>query len=433
MKVVAFVPAKGTSDRVPNKNLRFINGKPLFMHTVDKLLGMMDHVWVDSESNEVASYVYGSGATWLKRPEELATNATDGNRMFAFEVSQVKADLYIQHLCTSPFIRPETIQQAITTLMMTNEYDSAIFVRKEKQYLWGGDQPLYDINHIPNSVDLPDTTIETMGLYMVKADSDVILHGARRIGIKPMIVEIDPLEAIDINTPEDFELAELVFDGIKQRDMLRLTHLKSILSSELLSDIMDGMSGNDEYVIKGVASVTSPHKMIGRANTLKLRQLGAMETPEGIYDALQSYRGTGIGDVIVVENEVAHRAYFGQLNSLIAMSKGAVGAVIGGLTRDVAEVTANNFPVFAAGRTCRDVKGEATVDSFGHAIDLFGVAVRPGDLIFGDACGVVVVPQRLEAEVIEKALANSKREADIIHSIAAGADPETLLGEHGGF
>ena len=90
--------------------------------------------------------------------------------------------------------------------MKTNtRYDSAVLVKKDKLYTWNENGPSYDVNNIPNSFNLPDTVIETMGLYIIRRDS--ALKTKRRIGEIPLQLFASPLEAIDVNYPEDFELA----------------------------------------------------------------------------------------------------------------------------------------------------------------------------------------------------------------------------------
>ena len=115
MKVVAFLPAKGSSERVESKNVRLLDGKPLFLHTLEKLLGcdFIDEVYLDTESDEIIDYAGETKCKVLKRDPELANNKTDGNKLFYNEVRQVKADIYIQILGTSPFIREETIRQGV--------------------------------------------------------------------------------------------------------------------------------------------------------------------------------------------------------------------------------------------------------------------------------------------------------------------------------
>ncbi|MEZ5444422.1 MAG: NTP transferase domain-containing protein [Gammaproteobacteria bacterium] len=182
MKVVAFMPAKGASTRIENKNLRLLDGKPLFLHTIEKLMScdFVDEVYLDTESDEMIELASDSGCKVLKRDPALASNATDGHELFHNSASKCEGDLYIQVLCTSLFIEPSTLRRVEALAAPDSPYDSAVLVRREKQYLWNGDRPAYGEGLDSNSIDLPDTVIGTMGMYMMRADAARRLR--RRIG-----------------------------------------------------------------------------------------------------------------------------------------------------------------------------------------------------------------------------------------------------------
>ncbi len=168
-RVVAFVPAKSCSSRIENKNLRLLDGEPLFVRKLRQLLRCpaIDEVVLDTDSDEMASLVANLPVKRLKRPPALATNATDGHELFAYECSTVEADIYIQALCTCPFITEETIARALALLRDDPKTDSVVAVTRQKLYTWRDGDPTYGFGRIPNSIDLPDTIIEAMGLYVV--------------------------------------------------------------------------------------------------------------------------------------------------------------------------------------------------------------------------------------------------------------------------
>ncbi len=215
-KVVAFVPAKGTSSRVPNKNIKLLGNKPLFRHILDTLLNCytIDEVYLDSESDEVFGLAEGQKHKCLKRDINLANNKTDGNQLLLNEASKVQADIYVQALPTAPFLSQQTIDEAVFNLLVSKEHDSLFTVTKDKDYLWklDGTPANYDIFHIPNSNDLEETIIETMGFYAIKKDS--LLERKSRIGRFPLLFTIPALEATDIDTFEDFNFAEIIFCGL---------------------------------------------------------------------------------------------------------------------------------------------------------------------------------------------------------------------------
>jgi CMP-N-acetylneuraminic acid synthetase len=229
MKIVAFLPVKGSSSRIENKNIKLLDGKPLFLHTLEKLIqcNFIDEVYLDSESDEIINMASNLPCKIMRRDPSLANNKTDGHKLFMNEVNHVEADIYIQVLGTSPFISPETIKKGVSVLQESDEYDSVVLIRKDKQYTWTDGHPSYDINAIPNSMDLEDTIIETMGLYIVKRQA--ALKNSKRIGFKPFLLEASPLEAIDVNWPDEFSLANLIAAGLRESDRKLLANIKFMI------------------------------------------------------------------------------------------------------------------------------------------------------------------------------------------------------------
>jgi len=431
MKVVAFLPAKGTSSRIESKNIKLFDGKPLFHYTLEKLneCSFIDEVYLDSESEEIFESASEIEHFKMKRDPAYANNKTDGHLLFYNEARQVDGDIYIQVLCTSPFINKSTIQKGVEILKNSTEYDSVVLVRRDKQYQWDKNGPKYDKNNIPNSVDLDDTIIETMGLYIT--NKKVALEDKKRIGERPYLLEADPIEAIDVNYPEDFELAEFIMAGIREQEREKFRNLSRVLSSPMLSDIMDDL-GVDGF-ISGLKLNIENKKAMGRAKTLKLRALREGEDFRGIYDALQSYKTIVPNDIIVVENEVSDYAYFGDLNANLAIRQGATATIIGGMTRDHIDVTKMDYPVFSTGYIAQDVRKRATTESINKEIQINGVKIKPGDLIFGDSEGVIVIPKAYEDIIMEKALQVIGTENKIISEILAGKDTEEIIENNGAF
>lgn len=431
MKIIAFLPAKGTSSRIENKNIKLLDGKPLFLHTLEKLsfCDFIDEVYLDSESEEIFSLAENVNCHFLRRDPLLATNSTDGNSLFYNEAKQVEADIYIQILGTSPFIKKETIQKGIEILKTKNEYDSVILVKKEKLYTWNEQTANYNLEHIPNSVDLPDTIIETMGLYIIR--KNVALEMKKRIGINPYLLEASTIEAVDVNYPDEFELANFIAAGMREKERQLFKNLAYKLTSSMLSDIMDDLGC--DTTITSLSLNLRNKKLLGRAKTLKIRELNENEDFTGIYDALDSYKTIVPNDIIIVENECSDFAYFGEMNANLAIRAGAIGAIIGGKTRDTKEVADLDFPVFATGAKCKDVRKRATLESINKKINLYGVEIYPNDLIFADNDGIVVIPKKYEEEAIQKAFEIINKEKNILSDIMNGKSISDILKNNGEF
>lgn len=433
MRVVAFLPAKGSSSRVESKNVKLLDGKPLFLHTLEKLVqcDFIDDVYLDTESEEIIELASEVNCKIMRRDPSLASNKTDGHQLFMNEVHHTEADIYIQVLGTSPFIAMDTLKKGVEALTLKEStYDSAVLVQKEKLYTWADGKPAYNIEKIPNSGDLPDTVIETMGLYILKRETALATN--RRIGNAPFLLEASPLESIDVNWPEEFDLANLIAAGLREKDRSLLENIKNHLTSSMLSDLLDDF-GYTNQVIKGLTPNFADARFLGRAKTLKLRKLQDGEDFKGIYDALHSYKTIIPNDIILVENETPDYAYFGELNANLAIRSGASAVVVGGKTRDSVEVNHVGLPVFSAGYTCQDVRKRATMDSLNKTINMHGINVSPGDLVYGDAEGIIVIPKVIEKDVINEIYKRASNEKQILVDISMGEDVESLVKNYGFF
>ena len=436
-RVIAIMPAKGSSERIADKNLQILDGDHLFRRKLRQLLAcpMIDRVYLDTESDVIAGVTGDLPVLRLQRPSDLATNATDGHALFAWECANAEpADLYVQVLCTAPFVNEQTLSRAIQRMIDEPEADSLVGVSRARQYLWTESDPAYGRNRIPNSVELPPTVIEAMSLYIVRR-----MPGGppptQRFGATPILFELDPTEQVDINNPADLVMAEALCAGHRASEVTRMRALQPYLSSPVLADI------SKELGIRSVLPVaigaTSPGKMLGRARTLQLVAIMPEERSgdrwRGIYDALESYRFVRPGCVIAVANETPGHAYFGDLNATLAIRSGAVGAVIDGVTRDSRDVATLGLPVYARRSYCDDIKYEGTLGSMNMPISMGDIPIAHDDMIFGDENGVVVVPERRWTEVENAAWDVLANEARIRIMAARGRDVEQILAECGAF
>jgi regulator of RNase E activity RraA/CMP-N-acetylneuraminic acid synthetase len=438
MNIVAFVPAKASSERVAAKNLRILDGEHLFKRKLRQALdcAAISEVCLDTECDALAELATDLDIFRLKRPAQLANNATDGHEMFAWECAQrPDADLWVQLLCTAPFVTADTIGRAIAALLADPEADSLVGVSRAKQYCWNGQSPAYGSGRIPNSIDLPATVVEAMSLYIVRRTGNGT--ATRRFGSRPILFELDPIEQIDINLDQDFAIAETVASGIRAAEVTRFRAMLPHLNSPVLSDISKerGM----RVVLPATLRPTSGGKFLGRAKTLELTALA--QRPDrspggawhGIYGALQSYRFVRPGDVVMVATDVPEHAYFGDLNANLAIRSGAVGAVIDGATRDTADVRALGLPVYARSQTCDDIKYEGTVKAMNRPITMGGVRICNDDVVFADEDGVIVIPRERWSEIEEAAWDVLSNESQIRMRAARGHDVDAILAECGAF
>ncbi|CAN5307462.1 hypothetical protein BH10PSE13_BH10PSE13_22260 [soil metagenome] len=437
-RVAAFMPAKGSSERIAGKNLQILDGDHLFRRKLRQLLAcpLIDTVYLDTESDIIAALAADLPVRRMKRPAELASNACDGHALFAWECANAteQADLYIQVLCTAPFVTQDTIGRAIQAMIDDPQADSLVGVASARQYCWDAGEPVYGRGRIPNSVELNPTVVEAMSLYIVRRRPGEA-PPTQRFGANTILFELDPTEQVDINNPADLAMAEALCAGHRAHEVTRLRALAPYLSSPVLSDIAKEMGLR--AVLPQAIGATSPGKMLGRARTLQLVAIMPEERSgdrwRGIYDALDSYQFVRPGCIIAVANEAPGYAYFGDLNATLAIRAGAVGAVIDGVTRDSRDVSLLGLPVYARRSYCDDIKFEGTLGSMNLPIRIGDIPVTHDDMIFGDENGVVVIPHTLWPEVEAAAWDVLTNEARIRIMAARGRDVHQILNECGAF
>lgn len=217
-RVVAFVHAKGHSDRVPSKNLQILGDRPLFCHAIANALAcsIIDSVVIDSDSDEILWLGQRHGAIPLRRPGELATNTATGDDLAYWQASNVPSSAVVaQVVPTSPFLQPKTIEKAVAEILV-NGKDSALSVFKESLYTWEGEKPSYHLadGRIPNSFEMEPYVFETTGLYANKTSS--VLNNGKRITVEnAALIPVTRIEAVDVNTEEDFEFARIILRGMQ--------------------------------------------------------------------------------------------------------------------------------------------------------------------------------------------------------------------------
>lgn len=269
-----------------------------------------------------------------------------------------------------------------------------------------------------------------MGLYVVRRPEGTP-PPVRRFGTRPLLFDLTDEEAVDLNWPDDLSHAERISAGYRAAHNAQLDAIRPHLSASLLADICK--ERKVPALFPPGFNRVSGRSVLGVAKTLQLRKLREGDDWKGIYTALASYEFVRPGDVIVVQNDVSDRAYFGDLNANIAVRSGAVGAVVDSFTRDSVELNALEFSVFARGIHCNDIKFEGTVHSMNGPVRIGDVVINNGDYIYADDDGVLAIPRALWHTVRDEAMAALKKEFDIRYAILMGEDIAKVLASHGAF
>lgn len=214
-QLIALVPMRHHSQRVPGKNYRLLDGKPLFHHIIQNLLACpeIDQVVVDTDSPQVAEGLqqFFPQVRVIDRPEHLRADDIPMNEILAYDTAQAPADFYLQTHSTNPLLRPATISRAINAFLARYPaYDSLFTVTRLQTRLW--DQLGRAINHNPaillQTQDLPPVYEENSCMYIFTRQT--LMARRNRLGDRPMLWEIDRAEAWDIDEEVDFAIVDFL-------------------------------------------------------------------------------------------------------------------------------------------------------------------------------------------------------------------------------
>lgn len=214
-RTVALVPMRHQSERVPGKNYRSFAGRPLYHYITESLLAcsLIAEVVIDTDSTVIMEDAaqHFPQVRLLQRPSHLCAGTIPMNDILLHDATQVAADFYLQTHSTNPLLRTETITRAID-LFLNNfpMYDSLFAVTRVQSRLWDG--LARAINHNPaillRTQDLPPVYEENSNLYIFTRNVLEARHN--RIGERPLMFEVDRLEAWDIDEELDFSIAEFL-------------------------------------------------------------------------------------------------------------------------------------------------------------------------------------------------------------------------------
>ncbi|MCY6483671.1 acylneuraminate cytidylyltransferase family protein [Clostridium aestuarii] len=218
-KIVALLPIKTYSERVKKKNFREFCGKPLYTWVLDKLLKSkyISKIVIDTDSKYLLEILdkKDDKIFLIERPDNLRGGLVPMNQIIHYDILQCEEKCFLQTHCTNPLLSTETIDKTIETYFNNLlEYDSLFTVNKIQKRLYNIN--LQPINHNPNELlrtqDLEPIYEENSNIFIFSKAS-FENNNNNRIGKKPYLFEQNYLESLDIDTEEDFIIAESVYQS----------------------------------------------------------------------------------------------------------------------------------------------------------------------------------------------------------------------------
>ncbi|UCG13679.1 MAG: acylneuraminate cytidylyltransferase family protein [Deltaproteobacteria bacterium] len=222
-KVVGLLPMRHHSERVAGKNYRTFASHPLYHYVLRTLLAcpLIAEVVIDTDSPRITEDVLKQfpKVRLIERPEHLRGGKVSMNQVLLYDVSQVEADYYLQTHSTNPLLRAETISRALRLFVQNYPQNDSLFsVTPLQVRLW--DSRARPINHNPENLvrtqDLPPVLVENSCLYIFSQNTLEKLNN--RIGERPLLFEMDRIEAWDIDEELDFEVAEILYHRSQMED-----------------------------------------------------------------------------------------------------------------------------------------------------------------------------------------------------------------------
>lgn len=206
--------------------------------------------------------------------------------------------------------------------------------------------------------------------------------------------------------------------------------MRANLFTAIIGDVLDLHGYHHQFLAPECRPLRSDMLVCGRAMTVYEADITEpVNPPFGLMlKALDSMKQD---EVYIASGASQSYALWGELMSTAAHARGASGAVLAGYARDTNGIVEMNFPVFCHGSYAQDQRNRGCVVDFRIPLDIHGVRVNPGDIVFGDIDGVVILPQEIETTVVSHALEQVKKEKTAKKLLLGGASAESVFCETG--
>jgi 4-hydroxy-4-methyl-2-oxoglutarate aldolase len=206
--------------------------------------------------------------------------------------------------------------------------------------------------------------------------------------------------------------------------------IKTRLYTPVVGDILDKHGFTRQFLPQPIQPLLVDMKLAGRAMPALIIDVhGPQKKPFGLLteslDQLQA------GEIYLASGGEMRCAYWGEILTATARMRGAVGAVVNGFHRDTPKVLEQNWPVFSRGRFAQDSSVRSAVADYRCPIEIGQVSVEPGDIVFGDLDGVVIIPKSVEKQIILEALEKAAGENVVRNEIENGMSSTDAFKKYG--
>ncbi len=214
---------------------------------------------------------------------------------------------------------------------------------------------------------------------------------------------------------------------LKDEDLFR--SMRETLYTPVIGDILDGLGYCHQFLPQAVQPLQDDMCIVGRAMPVQIADAwGKQKEPFGLMTtALDQIERD---EIYIATGGSLNCAAWGEIMTATARMRNGAGAIIDGFHRDTPRVLEQKWPVFSRGRYAQDARIRSKVVDFRCSIEIGCVRIEPGDLVFGDLDGVIVIPRVVENEAIVRAMEKARAEKVVRKEIEAGSSSTDVFQKH---
>ena len=215
-----------------------------------------------------------------------------------------------------------------------------------------------------------------------------------------------------------------------KNDAELLSVIRKELYTPVVGDVLDAAGRYHQFLPPGIRGIRKDDIVVGRAMPVNMIDVhGPQKHPFGLLtEALDQLKER---EIYVAAGGSMRCAYWGEILTATARTRGAAGAVIYGYHRDTPKILEQDWPVFSLGAFAQDSSVRTKVVDYRCPLEVEGTWINPGDIIFADMDGVVVIPSNMENETVTKALEKARGEKTVRAAIEAGMSSTEAFATYG--
>ena len=206
--------------------------------------------------------------------------------------------------------------------------------------------------------------------------------------------------------------------------------IKTKLYTPVVGDILDKYGKIHQFLPPQIQPMQDSDIIVGRAMPVIITDVfGEQRKPFGLLT--ESLDQLEQGEVYIASGGAMRCAYWGEILTVTSKKRGAVGAIVNGYHRDTPMILKQSWPVFSRGRFAQDSSIRTIVSNYRCPLEIEGVWIKPGDLVFADMDGILIIPKEYEEKVVQEALEKAGTEKTVLQKIENGMSSTEAFRKYG--